>query len=58
MMKAKKKFESPRVLGELPMSPAGVLLGSLADRVTIETTGQKVENYDFSHNEFNHEWTE
>ena len=58
MMKQKQKFESPRVMGELKLQPEGVLLVSIVDtKVTVETTGQKVENHNFSGSEFNHEWT-
>ena len=57
MMKQKQIFESPRVMGELRLEPEGVLLVSIVDtKVTVETTGQKVENHDFSGSEFNHEW--
>ena len=57
MMKQKQKFESPRVIGELRLEPEGVLLVSIVDtKVTVETTGQKVENHDFSGETFNHEW--
>ena len=57
MMKHKQKFESPRVMGELRLEPEGVLLVSIVDtKVTVETTGQKVENHDFSGETFNHEW--
>ncbi len=56
-MKQKQKFESPRVVGELRLKPEGVLLVSIVDtEVTVETTGQKVENHDFSGETFNHEW--
>ena len=58
MMNQKQIFESPRVMGELRLEPEGVLLVSIVDtKVTVETTGQKVENHDFSGETFNHEWT-
>ena len=45
-------------MGELRLEPEGVLLVSIVDtKVTVETTGQKVENHDFSGEAFNHEWT-
>ena len=45
-------------MGELRLQPEGVLLVSIVDKeVTVETTGQKVENHNFSGSEFNHEWT-
>lgn len=44
-------------MGELRLEPEGVLLVSIVDtKVTVETTGQKVENHDFSGETFNHEW--
>ena len=56
-MNQKQIFESPRVMGELRLEPEGVLLVSIVDtKVTVETTGQKVENHDFSGSEFNHDW--
>ena len=58
-MKQKQKFESPRVMGELRLQPEGVLLVSIVDtEVTVETTGQKVENHNFADENggFNHEW--
>ena len=59
MMKNKQKFEAPRILREVELCPEGVLLASVVDTgVKLETTGQKVENHDFSGSEFNHEWTE
>ena len=58
MMKTKQRFESPRVLSELMLQPEVFFLASLVDtEVTLESTGQKVENHDFSDSEFNHEWT-
>lgn len=58
MMKTKKRFESPRVLSELMLQTEGFFLASVVDtEITLESTGQKVENHDFSESEFNHEWT-
>ena len=60
MMKTKQKFEAPRILREVELCPEGVLLASVVDNdgVKLETTGQKVENHDFSGSDFNHVWTE
>lgn len=59
MMKIKQKFEAPRILREMELSPEGLLMASVVDTgVKLETTGQKVENHDFSGSEFNHEWSE
>ena len=58
MMKTKQRVESPVILGELRLDPSTVLLTSIVDtEVTVETTGQKVENHNFEGSEFNHEWT-
>jgi len=58
MMKTKQRFESPRVLNELMLQTEGFFLASVVDtEITLESTGQKVENHDFSESEFNHEWT-
>ena len=46
------------ILGELRLDPSSVILASIVDtEVTVETTGQKVENHNFEGGEFNHEWT-
>ena len=56
-MKQKKQFVRPAVLQELSLLPdMPILAGSLVDNATIGSTGQDVENYDFSGDDFNHEW--
>ena len=56
-MKQKKQFVRPAVLQELFLLPdTPILAGSVADNVTIVSTGQEVEEHDFSGGEFNHEW--
>ena len=56
-MKQKKHFVRPAVLQELSLLPdMPILAGSLVDNATIVSTGQDVENYDFSGDDFNHEW--
>ena len=58
-MKQKKQFTRPAVLQELSLLPdTPILAGSVVDNTTILSTGQTVENYDFSpeQSDFNHEW--
>ena len=58
-MKQKKQFIRPAVLQELSLLPdTPILAGSVVDNTTILSTGQTVENYDFSpeQSDFNHEW--
>lgn len=58
-MKQKKQFTRPAVLQELSLLPdSPILAGSVVDNTTILSTGQTVENYDFSpeQSDFNHEW--
>lgn len=58
-MKQKKQFTRPAILQELSLLPdTPILAGSVVDNTTILSTGQTVENYDFSpeQSDFNHEW--
>ena len=58
-MKQKKQFTRPAILQELSLLPdSPILAGSVVDNTTILSTGQTVENYDFSpeQSDFNHEW--
>ena len=59
-MKQKKQFTRPAILQELSLLPdTPILAGSVVDNATIVSTGQKVENYDFTPSEqsdFNHDW--
>ena len=56
-MKQKKQFTRPAILQELSLLPeTPILTGSAADNVTVYSTGQEVENHDFSKGDFNHEW--
>ena len=56
-MKQKKQFTRPAILQELSLLPdMPILAGSVVDNTTIVATGQEVENYDFSENDFNHNW--
>lgn len=56
-MKKKKQFVRPAVLQDLSLLPeTPILAGSVVDNATIVSTGQEVENYDFSGDDFNHNW--
>ena len=56
-MAMKKQFVKPVVLGELSLQgDKPILEGSVVDNTTIVSTGQAVENHDFSGTEFNHQW--
>lgn len=56
-MKQKKQFVRPAVLQELSLLPdMPILAGSVVDNTTIVSTGQEVEEHDFSGGDFNHEW--
>ena len=53
----KKQFVKPAVLGELALQgDKPILEGSVVDNTTIVSTGQAVENHDFSGSGFNHQW--
>ena len=53
----KKQFVKPVVLAELSLQgDKPILEGSVVDTTTIVSTGQAVENHDFSGTEFNHQW--
>ena len=56
-MAMKKQFVKPVVLGELSLQgDKPILEGSVVDNTTIVSTGQVVENHDFSGSGFNHHW--
>ena len=56
-MKIKKQFERPMLLRELAITGDGpILQGSVSDNTTIVSTGQQVQEYNFSGNDFNHQW--
>ncbi len=58
-MKQKKQFTRPAILQEFSLLPdTPILAGSVVDNTTIVSTGQTVENYDFSpeQSDFNHDW--
>ena len=58
-MKQKKQFTRPAILQEFSLLPdTPILAGSVVDNTTILSTGQTVENYNFSpeQSDFNHDW--
>ena len=61
-MKRKQKFETPAVLLELDLGLEGrtMFQRSVVEDLTIRTTGQEVQEWDFAtggdENPFNHEW--
>lgn len=58
-MRQAKNYAPPIVIKESRIyAETAVLTGSVVDKtvVTIEATEQKVQNYDFSGSEFNHNW--
>ena len=56
-MKKKKQFIRPEILLELSLlGDKPILEGSVVDNTTIVSTGQAVENHDFSGEAFNHQW--
>lgn len=56
-MRQKQQFIRPVILQELTLlSDSPILAGSVKNNVTIISTGQEVETYDFSDEEFNHDW--
>ena len=56
-MKQKKQVTRPAVLQELSLLPdSPILAGSVVDNTTIVSTGQEVEQHDFSGEDFNHNW--
>ena len=48
MMKTNKNYRPPMILQEVSVQLERDLLKSLVDELLIESTGQQVENYDFS----------
>ena len=57
-MEQKKKLVTPCILHEVGMQlECGVLLGSpFTDTVTVQSTGQEVEEKSFDGSSFNHVW--
>ena len=51
----KTNYESPSILQETRICLEQNLLESL-EIMSVETTGQEVETFDFNSTEFNHSW--
>ncbi len=52
-------YQKPAILQEFSIEmEAAILAGSVADKTSVETTGQEVEEYDFGTDGFNHTWGE
>ena len=50
-------YEAPAILREVDLQVEGeILTGSVVDTTTVVSTGQEVEEYDFSQSDFNHDW--
>ena len=53
----KKFYMAPAILREVNLQVEGeILTGSVVDTTTVVSTGQEVEEYDFSQSDFNHDW--
>ena len=53
------KYKAPAILGSMTLSlQESILTGSVTDKVSVESKGQDVVQYNFSDssNEFNHTW--
>ena len=58
-MNRKKKYMTPDILEKLTLELEAEILSSsvvVEDATTVETKGQKVENYDFTDSSFNQSW--
>lgn len=50
-------YQAPRVLQDLPLElESEILAGSVSEKTTVKTTGQKVEEYNFAETSFNQVW--
>lgn len=58
MGKQKDTYRSPAILRRVPIGlETSILTASINDAVVVETTGQKVQYYDWSEEQpFNHNW--
>ena len=55
----KKTYTPARVYERLSIEMEGALLaGSVVNKMSVETAGQKTEEYDFAASPFNHTWEE
>lgn len=58
MGKQKDAYRSPAILRSVSVGlEASILTASIADTMTVETTGQEVRRFDWSEDQpFNHTW--
>lgn len=54
----KKNYGTPTILQETRIVLEQNLMASVVDNLTVESTGQEVETFDFNSTEFNHTWGE
>jgi hypothetical protein len=55
----KRNYLAPRVLQEVSVRvERAFLAASLVDTAVVTSVGQEVEEYDFTTDEFNHQWEE
>ena len=58
-MKNSSNYQSPRVLQEVSVRvEKSFLAASLVDTAVVTSVGQEVEEFDFTTDEFNHQWEE
>ena len=58
-MNRKKKYMTPGILDKLTLELEAEILSSSVvseESTTVETKGQKIENYDFTDSSFNQSW--
>lgn len=54
-----KNYHPASVVRRIPIQMEGELLaGSVVDKMQVQSTGQEVEEIDFSRSSFNHSWEE
>ena len=52
-------FITPAILQALSFrEETPILAGSVVDQTTVSTTGQEVQDYDWSDSSFNHNWND
>ena len=55
----KNNYQTPRVLQEATvLVERSFLAASLVDTAVVTSVGQEVEEFDFTTDEFNHQWEE
>lgn len=58
-MKNSSNYQSPRVLQEVSVRvEKSFLAASLVDTAVVTSVGQEVKEYDFTSDDFNHQWEE